>query len=621
MALLDRRVLWALALLSCSCGPFEGGGPDACSGDCTLEAPDAGLDSGVRDAGALDAGGADAGPGDAGGADAGGLDAGSADGGPRDAGGLDGGGGADAGPRELLPAALAPLDAGVLVDDAGMTLLDLTARAAPVPLTAVVPSFGQGRLFAVSAQSLLLAEGPLCEVSEVNLYSCDYRWVGNSGAVQATVSNALGKPHRRGELILLYGDVRTECLLNGRPVRSVEAGLYALDTGADLKRWPRDDLSGAPALREEGDVVSGQSARPACDGGLQLRPGEFTLTQAPQVQLVGKAILELGAGRVLLQDGAGALLRREADAGVAALSLQTPPGGLNWSRDLDVLFFGFGSLGAGTQHYQQGVDGGPVVPVATVRSPALVVRHGGRFALVADPTTDPDMVRALDTQGLVPDLRYPTTARHVLLQRAPLLVGTHPNGQLLVGRLDQGAAALLPIRVFSIDAFPSEEAALVLDLTGVAWRVDRAGVHRVASQVVRVQPQRLTAPRVGPSVLSLARSSNGALELDVVDDVGGRLVVLSRQLLPRGPSVDSVEACEVPGLLGPGGDTFFFAEATSVPGQVELFAARSDFTQPARSLGLTDQVACVAPVVSRDGARVGVQRKSGAGTRIDVGTW
>jgi hypothetical protein len=186
--------------------------------------------------------------------------------------------------------------------------------------------------------------------------------------------------------------------------------------------------------------------------------------------------------------------------------------------------------------------------------------------------------------------------------------------------LDQGAAAVFPMRVFSIAAFPSQRAALVLDTTGVAWQVDLAGVHRVASQVTGLVLPRGLPPRVGPSALSLTRQrvAGGPIELDVVDDVAARLLVLSNNLMPRSLNFN---ACEVPGLLGPGGDTYVFAEATSVPTEVELLAVRSTFTQPARSLGRTDRAACLAPVVSRDGTRLGVQRFIGAAARIDVGPW
>jgi hypothetical protein len=570
-------------------------------------APD---DAGAADAG-VDAGEPDAGEPDAGEPDAGEPDAGPPDAGPPDAGTTDAGG--------LPPAPLVPTDASISIEDAGYTPSDLLGRDPMVIVPALV--LDGGLVVAVSPQSLVVAEGSLCRRSLGGRPTCDYRWISPSGSTLANVRNAGGGPHARGEVVMLFRDHQTDCADPFIPNRSLSSAIpmmVDLETGATRLSWPRTESGALRDVLVEGDLIPDPNGARSCDAGAPF--GFSTLTtytriRPPYQKLIGRSAHELRDGRLLLIDGGFEVTRIEADGGTSTVVPAGPAARV--SVELDTF-----TLQVGDQFYRGAIDGGALRPIARLTSEHLNF-EGGRFASVTEIPGTPER-RVIDTEGLMPDLRYPVDG--ALLQRAPVLYGVDAASRLVVARVDQGLAATLPFLVtpslFTWSRFPHDDAALVIDRDDVAWLIESSGVKRVTDHAVHIPIRSYLTPPDAPNVLLLARRPipGGPLELLAIDRETRRIVRLSdRVFIDLAPNL--LTGCDVPGRLTPGSSFFYFAEASLQPGQLDLFLVRSDLTEPPRRVGTTLASSCIPPVVSRDGTRVAVQETVGGPVSVSVGTW
>lgn len=587
-------------LLACPAPPA--GLPDAA--ELTDAAVDAAADSGPPDAGRAEGGSNDAGADDAG-SDDGGADAGA-------------GVGADGGPRLLGPAPLVAADASITIEDAGYVETDLLGRATLLTVPGV--TLDGGFVVAVSAQSLVVAEGSLCQRSFVNRYSCDYRWLSPGGATLASVRNASGDPHDRGEVMMLFRDYRVECAVASRILESAIPSLMDLETGAVRLSWPRAESMALRDVLAAGDLVADPGRQESCDGGAPINFNPLTTfnrVRAPYEQLIGLSAHELGDQRLLLVDGGSEVSRIEADGGHSTVARAGLPATVR--VELDTF-----TLRLGDQHYRGSIDGGALRPLATLVTGQQLGFEGGRFASVIE-APDPSTRRVIDAEGLVADLRYAMT-RGQLLQRAPVMLGRDPANQLIVARVDQGTAATLPFEVsltlWLVEHFPHDDAAIVIDRSQVAWLVETTGVKRLVGDAVNLPFRSFRTPPGAPNVLLVVRrlAAGGPLQLVAVDRQTRRIVTLSQQVfVSLSPSY--LGGCDVPGLVTPGASFFYFAETTAQAGQINLFLVRSDLTEVPRFVGTTLANGCTVPVVSRDGTRVAVQETLGGAVTVKIGTW
>ncbi|MDP2271579.1 MAG: hypothetical protein Q8K32_12650 [Archangium sp.] len=565
------------------------------------------LDSGV---GTTDAGAVDAGV-DAGARDAGTLDAGAPDAGTLDAGRSDAGG--------LPPAPLVPTDASITIEDAGYAEVNFLGRDPMVMLPAL--ALDGGWVIAVSPQSLVVAEGSSCRRSLGGRPTCDFRWISPGGATLATVRNASGGSHVRGEVVMLFRDHQTDCadpFIANRSLTSSIPSVVDLETGATRLSWPRTESGALREVMIEGDLIPDPNGERSCDAGAPIGFNPlttYTRVRPPYQKLVGRSAHELRSERLLLIDGGYEVARIEADGGTSTVVNSGPAARVEVQLDTF-------TLQVGNQFYRGAIDGGPLRPIATLTSEFLNF-EGGRFASVTEIPGTPER-RVIDTEGVMPDLRYPVDGS--LLQRAPVLYGVDAASRLVVARVDQGVAATLPFLVtpslFTSSRFPHDDAALVIDRDDVAWLIESSGVKRVTDHAVHIPLRGYLTPPDAPNVLLLVRRpvTGGPLELLAVDRQTRRLVWLSdRAFINLGPIF--LAGCDVPGRLTPGSGFFYFAEASLQPGQLDLFLVRSDLSQPPRRVGTTLESTCMPPVVSRDGTRVAVQETLGGPVTVSVGTW
>ena len=590
-----------------------------CPGPVALPDASEEFDAGIttdfpQDAGVIDAGGASDAGGDAGtmrdaGSSDAGVDAGVADAGREDA-GQDAGG--------LPPAPLVAADASIAIDDAGYAASDLLGRGAQ--LTTLAWTLDGGAVIAVSAQSLVVGEGSACVLSPINRYTCDYRWISPVGATLAVVPNAYGGPHPRGEVMMFFRDWRVDCadpFFANRFLGSAIPLLVDAQTGATRLTWPRAESAALRGVMDEGDLIADPNAQRSCDAGAGITFSPitaYTRVRPPYQRFLGASALELGAERLLLIDGGYEVSRIEADGGRSTVVGNGPAASA--ALELDTF-----TLRRGDQFSRGAIDGGPLRPIATISPPLQLGFEGGRFASVIE-VPDYSTRRIIDTEGLVPDLRYPFQGS--LLERAPVLFGVDAANQLVVARVDQGLAATLPFLVtssiYTWEHFPYDDAALVIDRNKVAWIIETSGVKRVADTAVNLPFRAFKPPRTSSSTLRALRGpTGGPLELLAIDRQTQRVVRLSdRAFVNLRPSY--LGGCDVPGLL-PGGSFFFFAEASAQAGQLDLFLVRTELTDLPRRVGTTLASACRAPVVSADGSRFAVEETLGGPVTVSVGTW
>jgi hypothetical protein len=121
-------------------------------------------------------------------------------------------------------------------------------------------------------------------------------------------------------------------------------------------------------------------------------------------------------------------------------------------------------------------------------------------------------------------------------------------------------------------------------------------------------------------LIALRHTPGGPYELAVADRRTRRLVTLSRNAFVD-PSANYLGGCDVPGVLIPGGSFIYFAETTTVPGQIDLFLVRSDLTDVPRLVGTTLAAGCTVPAVSRDGSTIAVQEIVAGTTTVKTATW
>lgn len=567
----------------------------------------------VHDAGLPDGGSIDAGA-DAGTVDAGLADAGSFDAGVPDAGAI------DAGRTPLPPAPLVSADGGISITDAGYATSDLLGR--DTLSTTLAHTLDGGEVIAVSAQSLVVAEGPACVLSQVNRYACDYRWISASGATLASVSNAFGGTAARGEVVMLYRDYRLECpdpFFANRTIDSAIPLMLDVETGATRLSWPRTESSALQSVMPEGDLIKDPNGERTCDAGagFTFNPiSTYRRVRAPYQQFVGVSAHELRDERLLLIDGGASVTRIEADGG---RSIVVGNGPAAWVEvELDTF-----TLRRGDSFFRGDIDGGPLRPIATLSAGQQMGFEGGRFASITE-VPDYSARRIIDTEGLMPDLRYPVPGS--LLQRAPVLFGVDATNNLIVARVDQGTAATLPFTatasIYTWSHFPHDDAALVIDRSKVAWMIDTDGVKRVTDNAVNLPFRGFTTAPGAPNVVLLVRgpAPTGPFELLAVDRQTQRLVRLSTNVfVDLRPSY--LGSCDVPGFVTPGTHFLFFAEPSAVAGQVDLFLVNPALTELPRKVGTTLASKCRVPVVSRDGTRVAVQETLGGPVTISVGSW